>query len=191
MTDTEPSRSWFVVFNDEPHAMRILAVQAAPEDPDAHAELCSGLWVDCLSFYEVKAATSVEARRAARQVYDIERIRAVRSRTCRAQRRTTTARPVDQVIDFAALALTTAAQDLNLNSRAIRYADALATSALRAGYQHRSWRQRELTFEQYVNQLTLTCAATLFQYAALAAAGRNDEAVALLVNALAAATSDL
>ncbi|WP_405526836.1 hypothetical protein OG426_30635 [Streptomyces canus] len=195
MTVTDPSsRRWVVVFNDEPYAMRIIAVEPAPEDPGASAELHSDLYVACLSSYEVQAATTDEARRTARQLHDVDRIRIVRTRqhACRAQRRSGPAvRHVDQVLAVATQALNVAARDLDLTGQAVRYADAMATAALRAGYQHRAWRQRDLTFEQYVGQLALTAAATLFRYAALAADGRNDEAVALLVNALAAASSDL
>ncbi|MFD5761999.1 hypothetical protein ACFWIZ_44365 [Streptomyces sp. NPDC127044] len=191
MTTPDPSSSrWIVVFNDEPYAMRIVAVEPTPQDPDAYGDLYGA----CLSSYQVEAPTTEEARRTARQLHDVKRIRSVRARqhACRAQRRSTPAvRHVDQVLAVATHALTGAARDLDLTGQAIRYADAMATAALRAGYQHRSWRQRELTFEQYVGQLTLTTAATLFQYAALAADDRNDEAVALLVNALAAASSDL
>ncbi|MGW1157810.1 hypothetical protein ACWD48_06190 [Streptomyces sp. NPDC002519] len=195
MTTHDPSGSrWIVVFNDSPYAMRIVAVEPLPDDADARDELHSELYVACLTSYEVQAPTTDEARRCARQLHDVDRIRSVRARqhACRSQRRTApAARHVDQVLDTATRALTHAAQDLDLTGQAIRYADALATSALRAGYQHRAWRQRELAFEQYVGQLALTAAATLFRYAALAADGRNDEAVGLLVNALAAASSDL
>ncbi|MCT9003498.1 hypothetical protein [Streptomyces rhizosphaerihabitans] len=195
MTTLDPSsRSWIVVFNEGPYAMRIVAVEPAPQDPGAFAGLHSDLYVACLSSYQVEATTTEGARRCARQLHDVERIRIVcaHQRACRAQRLSAPAvRRVDQVIAVATEVLTGAAQDLDLTGRGIRYADAMATSALRAGYQHRPWRQRELTFEQYVGQLTLTTAATLFRYAALAAAGRNDEAVALLVNALAATSSDL
>ncbi|MFF3516151.1 hypothetical protein [Streptomyces sp. NPDC002573] len=194
MTETPASLRWLVVFNDEPYAMRIVAVEPLPDDADARAELHSELCVACLTSYEVQAPTTDQARRCARQLYDVERIRSVRARqrACRSQRRIAPAvRQVDQVLDAATRALTHAAQDLDLTGQAIRYADALATSALRAGYQHRAWRQRELTFEQYVGQFALTAAATLFRYAALAADGRHDEAVALLVNALAASASDL
>jgi len=195
MTVTDPSsRRWVVVFNDEPYAMRIVAVEPAPQDPDASAELHSDLYVACLSSYEVEAATTDAARRTARELHDVDRIRSVRARqhACRAQRRSAPAvRRVDQVLAVATQALNVAAEDLALTSQAVRYADAMATASLRAGFQHRGWRQRELTFEEYVGQLALTAAATLFHYAALAADGRNDEAVALLVNTLAAASSDL
>ncbi|MFF4504866.1 hypothetical protein [Streptomyces sp. NPDC001401] len=195
MTVTDPSgRRWTVVFNDEPYAMRIVAVEPALEDSGASAEFHSDLYAACLSSYEVEAATTDEARRTARQLHDVDRIRSVRARqhACRAQHPTAPAvRRVDQVLAVATQALSAAAQDLDLTGQAVRYADAMATAALRAGYQHRAWRQRELSFEQYVGQLALTTAATLFRYSALAADGRNDEAVALLVNALAAASSDL
>ncbi|MFE4424391.1 hypothetical protein [Streptomyces sp. NPDC056817] len=186
MTATEPS--WIVVFNDEPHAMRILAVHATPEDPDAHAELCSNLWVDCLSFYTVHATTTDDARRAARQVYDIERIRAVRARrrTCRAQRRPG---PIARLHGPQAVALSS--PDMDLDNQAIRYADRMATAALRSGFQHRAWPLRELTFAQYLDRLPLAAASILYRYSALIVMGRTTEAVALLVNALAASTSDL
>ncbi|MGW0956736.1 hypothetical protein [Streptomyces sp. NPDC002545] len=188
MTATDPSSSWFVVFTEQPHAMRILAVQAAPEDPDARAELCSNLWVDCLSYYEVQAATSAAARRTARQHYDVERIRNVRARlrTCRAQRRPG---PIARLHGPQAVALSS--PDMDLDNQAVRYADRMATAALRSGFQHRPWPLRELTFAQYLDRLPLGAASILYRYAALVVMGRTTEAVALLVNALAASTSDL
>ncbi|MGW3246619.1 hypothetical protein [Streptomyces sp. NPDC001070] len=195
MTNLDPPRGrWIVAFNDEPYGMRIVAVEPAPQDQGACDRLRIDLWVACLSSYEVDAADSQEARRTARQLHDVERIRSIRARrpACPSRRRhATAARHVDQVLAVATQALNSAARDLDLTSQAVRYADAMATAALRAGYQHRPWRQRELTFEQYADQLPLTVASTLYRYAALAADDRNDEAVALLVNTLAAATSDL
>ncbi|MFJ3248422.1 hypothetical protein [Streptomyces sp. NPDC086782] len=188
MTATEPSLSWVVVFTEQPHAMRILAVHAAPEDPDAHAELCSNLWVNRLSFYAVQAATGDGARRTARQHYDVERIRAVRARrrTCQAQRRPA---PLARLHGPQAVALSS--PDLDLNNHAVRFADRMATAALRSGFQHRTWPLRDLTFAQYLDRLPLTAASILYRYAALTVMGRTTEAVALLVNALAASTSDL
>ncbi|WP_330306272.1 MULTISPECIES: hypothetical protein [unclassified Streptomyces] len=184
-----PNSRWLVVFNDEPYAMRIVAVE--PANGDAFDEQRSDPYVSCLSAYEVEAASSEEARRTARQLHDVDRIRSVRARrrACRAQRRP--APHGRQVFAVAGQSLARAAQDLDLPRRSVRYADAIATAALRAGFQHRASRQSELTFEQYADQIPATAAATLYRYAALAVAGRTQEAVATLVNALATATSDL
>ncbi|MEU4095531.1 hypothetical protein [Streptomyces sp. NPDC026673] len=185
-----PRRRWIVAFNDEPHAMRIVAAEPAPQDPGACNELRTELWIACLSSYEVDATTSQEAKRTARQLHDVDRIRSVRSRqVCPGQRRP--APRGRQLVAVAGQTLTHAAKDLELPRRGVRRADAIATAALRAGFQHRPWRQRELTFEQYADQIPATAATVLYRYSALTVAGRTEEAVALLVNSLAAASSDL
>ncbi|MEU6325002.1 hypothetical protein [Streptomyces sp. NPDC047009] len=192
MATHDPSGSrWIVLFSDTPYAMRILAVEAAPEDPDAYDEMLTDAFVNCLSAYEVDAASSEQARRTARQLHEVERIRIVceRRHALRARRHPVPHR--HQALAVAGQALAHAAQDLQLPRQAIRYADAMATAALRSGYQHRAWPQRELTFAQYANQIPATAAATLHRYAALVVMGRTQEAVALLVNTLAASASDL
>ncbi|MFD3455806.1 hypothetical protein ACFWVC_26960 [Streptomyces sp. NPDC058691] len=186
-----PRRRWVVAFNDDAYAMRIVAAEPAPQDQGARDDLRIELWAVCLSSYEVDAATGQEARRAARQLHDVDRIRSVRARQqdCRSQ-----GRPAPRgrrLFGIAGQSLAHAAQDLELTRRAVRRADAMATAALRAGFQHRTWRQRQLTFEQYADEIPATAAAVLYQYAALVVAGRTEEAVALLVNTLAAASSDL
>lgn len=185
-----PRRRWIVAFNDEPYAMRIVAAEPVPQDPGARDELRVELFISCLSAYEVDAATSQEAKRTARQLHDVDRIRSIRARqVCPSQRRP--APHGGRLVAVAGQTLRHAAQDLEMASRAVRRADAIATAALRAGFRHRPWRQRELTFEQYADQVPTTAATVLYRYAALTVAGRTEEAVALLVNSLAAASSDL
>ncbi|GHE79928.1 hypothetical protein GCM10014715_39090 [Streptomyces spiralis] len=187
MTATaEASRRWLVVYTEQPHAMQITAVEPLPDDADA--ELRSELWVNCLSSYVVDAAGAREARRTARQLHDVDRIREVRARqrACRTLRRTHPA-----VAPHGPAAIETASQDLNLTHRCRAYASALAVAALTSGYRHRPFEQRDLTFQQYVAELPIALQATLHRYAVLDATGRNDEAVGLLVNTLAAHVSDL
>ncbi|MGW1624655.1 hypothetical protein [Streptomyces sp. NPDC002172] len=182
------SRRWLVVYTDQPFSMQITAVAALPDDPAADDKLRTDLWVDCLSSYTLDAADPAEARRAARQLHDIKRIRNARARQrrCRARRRT-----FSPPAPHGPEAIEMASQDLDLTHHCRAYASAMAAAALHAGYQHRSWSQRDSTFEQYVAELPLAVQALLHRYAVLATIGRNDEAVALLVNALAASVSDL
>ncbi|MGW2700861.1 hypothetical protein [Streptomyces sp. NPDC001340] len=188
MPTTDASHRWLVAFTEQPFSMQITGVTPVPEDPDAYGELATDLWVNCQSSYAVNAADPADARRTARQLHDVERIRNVRARqrACRARRRAFPAAAPN-----GPEAIEMASQDLILTHQCRAYAGAMAVASLRAGYQHRNWPQRHQTFEQYISELPLTVQALLHRYAVLAATGRNDEAVALLVNTLAASVSDL
>ncbi|MFD7769894.1 hypothetical protein [Streptomyces sp. NPDC059787] len=183
MTTIDPASRWLVVFNDEPHGMRILAAEPATD-----AEPRTDLWAHCLSSYEVDAAGPAEARRTARQLHDVERIRNARARqrACRDRRRALPA-----AAPYGPDAIEMASQDLNLTHQCRAYADAMAKAALRAGYEHRPYALRDLTFTQYLDRLPAATHTVLHRYAALATTGHEGEAVALLVNTLAAAVSDL
>jgi len=180
-----PPRRWIVVFHDDPYAMRIIAVHPAPEDPD---ELRNDLYVHCLSSYDVHATTVMQARRTARDLHDVDRIRSVcaRLRADRPQRR-----PAPQACAVAGgrQALAHASRSVALTRDAAQRADAIVMTALRAGHRHRPLREHHLTFEQYVDHLTVNAAATLYRHAALVAAGRNEEAVAVLIHALGTAAT--
>ncbi|MFE2578832.1 hypothetical protein [Streptomyces sp. NPDC059378] len=189
MTTIGATRHWIVVYADQSSAsaMQIIDVTPAPEHPDVHTSPYTDRLGNHLPSYTVKATGPAEARRMARQLHDVERIRHARARqhACRARRRVPAAAP----LGFEAVEV--ASDDLGMTHRCRAYANAMASAALRAGYQHRSWPQEDLTFEQYLARLPLTTLAVLHRYAALAATGRNSEAVALLVNTLAATASDL
>ncbi|MEU3342254.1 hypothetical protein [Streptomyces sp. NPDC006668] len=182
------SHRWIVVYTDQPFSMQITAVAPLPDDPAADDKLRTDLWVDCLASYTVDAADPAEARRAARQLHDIKRIRNARARQrrCRARRRA-----FSIPAPCSPEAIETAAQDLDLTHPCRAHASSMAAAALNAGYQHRTWSQRDSTFDQYIAEIPLAVQALLHRYAVLAATGRNDEAVALLVNTLAASVSDL
>ncbi|MGW3657161.1 hypothetical protein ACWD6R_16365 [Streptomyces sp. NPDC005151] len=182
-------RGWIVVFRNDPYAMRIIAVHRDPEDPDALDELRTEHYIAHLSSYDVDATTAGEARRTARQLYDVERIRTVcaRMRADRSQRRA--AAPRTCTTPRGRQALAHASREVALTRPAAKRADDIVATALRAGYRHRPLRERHLTYEQYVDHLTVNTAATLYRHAALVAAGRNEEAVAVLIHALGSAAT--
>ncbi|WP_324787146.1 hypothetical protein [Streptomyces sp. H51] len=188
MSDTDTSSRWLVVFTEQPFSLQITDVAPLPENPDAQEDLRTELWANCLSSYTVDAAGPAEARRTARQLHDVDRIRNARARqhACRARRRAfpTAAAHGPDAIEMAA-------QDVDLTHQCRAYAGRMAAAALQAGYRHRTWPQRDLTFEQYLALLPAAVQTVLHRYAVLAATDRNDEAVALLVNTLAASVSDL
>ncbi|WP_127356495.1 hypothetical protein [Actinacidiphila soli] len=188
VTLKRPPRRWIVVFHDDTYAMRIIAVHLAPQVPDAYDELRTELYVECLSSIDVEATNAGQARRTARDLRDVDRIRTVcaRLRADRTQRRTA---PRTCTAPGGRQALAHASQTVALTPDATLRADGIVMTALRAGYQHRPIREHHLTFEQYVDHLTVDAAATLYQHAALVAAGRNEEAVAVLITALRAAAT--
>ncbi|MFF0291071.1 hypothetical protein [Streptomyces sp. NPDC005262] len=179
-----PLRSWLVVFHNDPYAMRIVAVHPAPGDDGDNDELRAELYVANLASFYVDAPSAGQARLTARQLHDVERIRTAcaRLRADRSQGRTAAQRACAAPRGHQALAR--ASRDVALTRAAARRAEEIVTSALRAGYRHRPLRQRHLTYKQFVDQLTANAAATLYRHAALVAAGRTEEAVAVLINAL-------
>lgn len=179
-----PHRRWLVVFHDDPYGMRVIAVHPAPDDSDAYEELRNELYTACLSAYDIHATTTSQARRTARQLHDVDRIRSACARLRADHPKRHPNNPRTCTTPRGRQALTYAAQTLALTRAAAQHADNIVMTALRAGYRHRPLRESHLTFEQYVGQLTLAAAATLYQHAALVAAGRNEEAVAVLIHAL-------
>jgi hypothetical protein len=190
ITPEKPRRRWLVVFHDNPDAMRILAVVPAPDNPDIYDELRNEMYIECLSSYDIDATTATQARHTARQLHDVDRIRNVCARL-RTNRGRHCPAPQTRTAPGGRQALTRAAQTLALTHPAAQRADDIVMTALRAGYRHRPVSERHLTFEQYVDHLTLPTAATLYQHAALLAAGRDEEAVAVLVHALTAPATAL
>ncbi|MFG3140984.1 hypothetical protein ACGFZA_32860 [Streptomyces sp. NPDC048211] len=176
-----PLRSWLVVFHDDPYAMRIVAVHPAPGNDE--------LYVANLASFYVDAPSAGQARLTARQLHDVERIRTVcaRLRTDRSQPSTAAPRTCPAPRGHQALARVS--RDVALTRPAAKRAEEIVATALRAGYRHRPLRQRHLTYEQFVDHLTANAAGALYKHAALVAAGRTEEAVAVLINALGSAAT--
>nr|WTB35235.1 hypothetical protein OG781_42400 [Streptomyces sp. NBC_00830] len=184
-----PVRSWLVVFHDDPYAMRIVAVHPAPEGDDDNDELRTELLIANLASFYVDAPSAGQARLTARQLHDVERIRTVCARLRADRTQPRTAAPRTCTTPRGHQALTRASLDVALTRAASQRADDIVTTALRAAYRHRPLRESHLTYEQYVDHLTLPAAATLYRHAALVAAGRNEEAVAVLIHALSSAAT--
>ncbi|WP_326604299.1 hypothetical protein [Streptomyces sp. NBC_01800] len=184
-----PLRSWLVVFHDDPYAMRIVAVHPAPGDDGDNDELVAELYVANLASFYVDAPSAGQARLTARQLHDVERIRTVcaRLRADRSQPRTAAPRTCPAPRGHQALAR--ASRDVALTRHAAKRAEEIVATALRAGYRHRPVRQHHLTYEQFVDHLTANAAGALYKHAALVAAGRTEEAVAVLINALGSAAT--